>query len=166
MKTAFIDLEVDGRGKILDIGGVKAGQGFHSARIPDLVDFISDSDCICGHNIIEHDIRYLRPFLNKEFILIDTLYLSPLLFPNRSYHSLLKDDKILSEELNNPLSDSVKAQRLYEDEVGAFMALDKGFQQLFYDLLNKDPHFKGFFKSLDYSPARKSFFSGNRCRIV
>ena len=158
MKIVFIDLEVDGRGRILDAGAVKSGQRLHSARIPDIVDFISDCDCICGHNIIEHDIRYLRPFLNKEFILIDTLYLSPLLFPNRPYHSLLKDDKILSEELNNPLSDSVKAQRLYEDEVGAFMALDKGFQQLFYDLLNKDPHFKGFFKSLDHSPARKSFF--------
>ena len=158
MKTAFIDLEVDGRGKILDIGGVKAGQGFHSARIPEFADFVSDCDCLCGHNIIEHDIKYLKPFLRKEYILIDTLYLSPLLFPQKPYHKLLKDDKILTEELNNPLNDSLKAQSLYDDEAMAFKALDKDFQQLYYDLLNEDIHFSGFFKSIEYVPSRKPFF--------
>ena len=158
MKTAFIDLEVDGRGKILDIGGVKAGQGFHSARIPEFADFVSDCDCLCGHNIIGHDIKYLKPFLRKEYILIDTLYLSPLLFPRKPYHKLLKDDKILTEELNNPLNDSLKAQSLYDDEVMAFKALDKDFQQLYYDLLNEDIHFSGFFKSIEYVPSRKPFF--------
>lgn len=158
MKTAFIDLEVDGRGKILDIGGVKAGQGFHSARIPEFADFVSDCDCLCGHNIIEHDIKYLKPFLRKEYVLVDTLYLSPLLFPQKPYHKLLKDDKILTEELNNPLNDSLKAQSLYDDEVMAFKALDKDFQQLYYDLLNEDIHFSGFFKSIEYVPSRKPFF--------
>ena len=158
MKTAFIDLEVDGRGKILDIGGVKSGQGFHSARIPEFADFVSDCGCLCGHNIIGHDIKYLKPFLRKEYILIDTLYLSPLLFPQKPYHKLLKDDKILTEELNNPLNDSLKAQSLYDDEVMAFKALDKDFQQLYYDLLNEDIHFSGFFKSIEYVPSRKPFF--------
>lgn len=158
MKTAFIDLEIDGKGRILDIGGVKNGLSFHSARIPEFADFVSDCDCLCGHNIIEHDIKYLKPFLRKEYILIDTLYLSPLLFPQKPYHKLLKDDKILTEELNNPLNDSLKAQSLYEDEVRAFNALDKDFQQLYYDLLSEDSHFSGFFKSIEYVPSRKPFF--------
>lgn len=158
MKTAFIDLEIDGKGRILDIGGVKNGLSFHSARIPEFAGFVSDCDCLCGHNIIEHDIKYLKPFLRKEYILIDTLYLSPLLFPRKPYHKLLKDDKILTEELNNPLNDSLKAQSLYEDEVRAFNALDKDFQQLYYDLLNEDIHFSGFFKSIEYVPSRKPFF--------
>lgn len=158
MKTAFIDLEIDGKGRILDIGGVKAGQGFHSARIPEFADFVSDCDCLCGHNIIGHDIKYLKPFLRKEYVLVDTLYLSPLLFPQKPYHKLLKDDKILTEELNNPLNDSLKAQSLYDDEVMAFKALDKDFQQLYYDLLNEDIHFSGFFKSIEYVPSRKPFF--------
>lgn len=158
MKTAFIDLEIDGKGRILDIGGVKNGLSFHSARIPEFADFVSDCDCLCGHNIIEHDIKYLKPFLRKEYILIDTLYLSPLLFPQKPYHKLLKDDKILTEELNNPLNDSLKAQSLYDDEVMAFKALDKDFQQLYYDLLNEDIHFSGFFKSIEYVPSRKPFF--------
>ena len=158
MKTAFIDLEIDGKGRILDIGGVKNGLSFHSARIPEFADFVSDCDCLCGHNIIGHDIKYLKPFLRKEYILIDTLYLSPLLFPQKPYHKLLKDDKILTEELNNPLNDSLKAQSLYDDEVMAFKALDKDFQQLYYDLLNEDIHFSGFFKSIEYVPSRKPFF--------
>lgn len=157
-KIAFIDLEIDGKGRILDIGGVKNGLSFHSARIPEFAGFVSDCDCLCGHNIIGHDIKYLKPFLRKEYILIDTLYLSPLLFPRKPYHKLLKDDKILSEELNNPLNDSLKAQSLYDDEVMAFKALDKDFQQLYYDLLNEDIHFSGFFKSIEYVPSRKPFF--------
>jgi len=157
-KIAFIDLEIDGKGRILDIGGVKNGLSFHSARIPEFAGFVSDCDCLCGHNIIEHDIKYLKPFLRKEYVLIDTLYLSPLLFPQKPYHKLLKDDKILTEELNNPLNDSLKAQSLYDDEVMAFKALDKDFQQLYYDLLNEDIHFSGFFKSIEYVPSRKPFF--------
>lgn len=158
MKTAFIDLEIDGKGRILDIGGVKNGLSFHSARIPEFAGFVSDCDCLCGHNIIGHDIKYLKPFLRKEYVLVDTLYLSPLLFPQKPYHKLLKDDKILTEELNNPLNDSLKAQSLYGDEVMAFKALDKDFQQLYYDLLNEDIHFSGFFKSIEYVPSRKPFF--------
>ncbi len=158
MKIAFIDLEIDGRGKILDIGGVKDGQRFHSSILNSFIEFISDCDILCGHNIVGHDIKYLRPFLKKEYILVDTLYLSPLLFPLKPYHKLLKDDKILSEELNNPLSDSLKAQSLYEDEVKVFKALGKDFQQLFYDLLNEDIHFSGFFKSIEYVPSRRPLF--------
>lgn len=158
MKTAFIDLEIDGKGRILDIGGVKNGLSFHSARIPEFAGFVSDCGCLCGHNIIGHDIKYLKPFLRKEYVLVDTLYLSPLLFPQKPYHKLLKDDKILTEELNNPLNDSLKAQSLYDDEAMAFKALDKDFQQLYYDLLNEDIHFSGFFKSIEYVPSRKPFF--------
>lgn len=123
-KTAFIDLEIDGKGKILDICGVKDEQRFHSSILGGFIDFISDCDILCGHNIVEHDIKYLKPFLKREYVLVDTIYLSPLLFPLKPYHRLLKDDKILSEELNNPLNDSLKAQSLYKDEVRAFNALD------------------------------------------
>lgn len=48
-------------------------------------------------------------FLNRWNV-IDTLYLSPLLFPHRPYHKLLKDDKLQTEEINNPLNDAKKAK--------------------------------------------------------
>lgn len=40
---AFIDLEIDGRGKIVDAGAVKAGKSIHTSRIADFVNFISDA---------------------------------------------------------------------------------------------------------------------------
>ncbi len=150
-KIAFIDLEVGGRGKILDLGAIKGEESFHSAKVADFVDFIGDCEYLCGHNIIEHDLKYLRPFLKKNYKVIDTLYLSPLLFPMRPYHRLLKDDKIDSEELNNPLNDARKAKILYEDEVEAFGCLPESLQSLYYDLTSGDEHFSGFFKSVDYS---------------
>ncbi len=44
---------------------------------------------------------------------IDTLFFSPLLFPAKPYHSLLKDDKLQTEEMNNPLNDAIKAKRSF-----------------------------------------------------
>ncbi len=157
-KTAFIDIEVGGRGKILDLGAVKGDGVFHSARIADFVDFVSDCEYLCGHNVIEHDLKYLRPFLKRSHKVIDTLYLSPLLFPTRPYHRLLKDDKIDSEELNNPLNDAVKARTLYEDEVAAFGSLPESLQSLYYELTSGDIHFSAFFKSVDYSAGWRPSF--------
>jgi hypothetical protein len=47
LKIAFIDLEIGSQGRILDIGGVKSGQMFHSAMIPEFVDFIADCGLTC-----------------------------------------------------------------------------------------------------------------------
>lgn len=63
---------------------------------------------------------------------IDTLYLSPLLFPKRPYHSLVKDDKLQIEELNNPVNDSLKAKELFEDEVNAFFSLPLHLRQIYF----------------------------------
>lgn len=98
---AYIDLEVSTKGRILDIGAIKwNGEKFHSSKTGEFIRFISDCEYLCGHNIISHDIRYLKPFFRKDYVLIDTLHLSPILFPEQPYHKLLKDDKILSDELN------------------------------------------------------------------
>ena len=155
---AFVDLKIDGKGKIVDAGAVMAGQKLHTSRIAEFVKFISDADFLCGHNIIEHDYQYLKPFLDKDFKLIDTLYLSPLLFPRKPYHKLLKDDKLLSDELNNPLNDAVKAKELLEDEVNAFKNIDRPLQQIYYELTRADAHFTGFFEALGYTPERRPFF--------
>ena len=155
---AFIDLEIDGRGKIVDAGAVKAGKSIHTSRIAEFVNFISDADFLCGHNITEHDYKYLRPFLSRDYKLIDTLYLSPLMFPRKPYHKLLKDDKLLSDELNNPLNDAVKAKELFEDEVNAFRDIDKRMQRIYYDLTSDDIHFNGFFDYVGYLPERRLFF--------
>jgi ATP-dependent DNA helicase RecQ len=107
---AFIDAEIDyGDKKIVDIGAVRNdGQEFHSKSVVDFTRFIRGSKYICGHNIIKHDLTYLTEEIavSGARYFIDTLYMSPLLFPIKPYHRLVKDDKIVSSELNNPLSDA------------------------------------------------------------
>lgn len=154
---AYIDLEVSAKGQILDIGAVKDnGEKFHSSKIGDFVRFIGDCKYLCGHNIVSHDFKYLETFLGKGQILVDTLYMSPILFPEVPYHRLLKDDKIQSEDLNNPLNDSLKAKMLFEDEIVAFRALPDQLKRIYYDLLGGDIHFKGFFSFMDFSTSRLS----------
>lgn len=158
-KIVFFDFEIDNKGKILDIGAIRYdGARRHNATVPEFVKFIEDCDFLCGHNIVEHDYKYLKPFIQRDYALIDTLYLSPLLFPRKPYHRLLKDDKLISDELNNPFNDSLKARSLYEDEVNRFNGLSEDAKSLYYELTKDDRHFIGFFKSIHYIPARKPFF--------
>ena len=79
--------------------------------------FLNDINYICGHNIIHHDAKYLFTDKTCHWILVDTLYISPLLFPERPFHRLLKDDKLMSEQINNPVNDCEKAKDLLLDEI-------------------------------------------------
>ena len=151
---AFIDSEVGVEDKkIHDIGAIRSdGATFHSPSPRALREFLSGVNYICGHNIIHHDLRYLNAATEQELSIpaIDTLYLSPLLFPKRPYHALIKDDKLFTEELNNPLNDSKKAEKLFYDEVNAFQDLPHFLKQIFYFLLYPHPEFKSFFDFLEY----------------
>ncbi len=65
---------------------------------------------------------------------IDTLFLSPLLFPKRPYHHLVKDDKLQVDELNNPVNDSMKARDLLNDEVCEWNRLSANRQELYFGI--------------------------------
>ena len=137
---AFIDVEINpDKRKITDIGGINSnGNHFHSGSIENFSTFLKSNEFICGHNIIKHDLRYLKQMLTDldNIKVIDTLYLSPLLFPNRPYHALLKADKLQSEELNNPLNDAIKARDLFFDEIAAFHELNHSIKAIMFCLLN------------------------------
>jgi ATP-dependent DNA helicase RecQ len=153
---AFVDSEIEPKSKkILDLGCIKQDDSsFHSGSIPQFVQFIKDSGFICGHNIVRHDLVYLQEPLkaagSHTVHVIDTLFLSPLLFPKQPYHALIKDDKWHPEESNNPLNDAIKARDLFFAEVNAFKAKDADLQQIFYCLLRRQQGFQGFFAFLDY----------------
>lgn len=127
----FIDAEIEpNRRKILDIGSIKGdGSSFHSGSLAGFIKFLDGSQYIGGHNIFKHDLQYIQNYLNaaglNDVHYIDTLYLSPLLFPAKPYHALLKDDKLQSEDTNNPLNDAKKARNLFFDEV-LYYHLQKG----------------------------------------
>ena len=100
-RYGFVDIEVGIKDrKIHDIGALRwDGAVYHSANRQELMNFLKDVDFVCGHNIINHDARYLFGEKTHRCLLVDTLFLSPLLFPERPYHRLLKDDKLISEQI-------------------------------------------------------------------
>jgi ATP-dependent DNA helicase RecQ len=155
--VAFFDIEVSITGKqLLDIGCILSDEsGFHKNQPGEFEQFIAQSDFICGHNIIAHDLPFLQKYfgnagwgLNRA---IDTLLFSPLLFPKQPYHHLLKDDKIQTEERNNPFNDAKKARDLFFDEVNAFHTLDDAFKEILYCLLYGQKGFDNFFRYIHYT---------------
>jgi len=154
---AFIDTEVEPKnGKILDIGGVREdGNSFHSNSITDFINFLKGTEFICGHNIFNHDLKYIQKAVIDAGInpsnVIDTLFLSPLLFPTKPYHALLKDDKLQTEDSNNPLNDSIKTKDLFFDEVAAFQQAGETLKQILYLLLNERKEFHSFFHFIAYT---------------
>ena len=148
---AFIDIEIEPKSqKITDIGCVRSdGSTFHKNSVADFIRFLDGTQFICGHNIFNHDIKYIGTALSdagfKTANILDTLFLSPLLFPTKPYHALLKDDKLQTEETNNPLNDSIKAKDLFNDEIVAFNYIDETLKQIFYLLLKDRKEFCSFF---------------------
>lgn len=51
--------------------------------------------------------------------------LHPLLFPEHPYHRLVKDDKLLCDQMNNPVNDCQKAKDLLFDEILCWHRLPK-----------------------------------------
>jgi ATP-dependent DNA helicase RecQ len=179
-EIVFIDAEIDLNGeKILDLGAVKGnGQEFHSNSLEDFLSFLHGNKYVCGHNILSHDLKYLekeitgndaigdkRHFnvvyrdsicrLNDIYSIIDTLYLSPLMFPKKPYHHLVKDDKLTTDELNNPLNDAKKAKDLFYDEVAEFNKLEEPLKKIYYALLNDQAEFKSFFHYIGYKESQQ-----------
>lgn len=154
-RCAFIDVEVGlNDHRIHDIGAIRCdGAIFHSANRSELLVFLKDVDFVCGHNIIHHDAKYLLGDVAHQWMLVDTLYVSPLLFPQRPYHHLLKDDKLVSDQANNPVNDCEKAYDLLMDEVAQWEALAGDKQNIYAALLQGAAEFEGFLNLVNATAA-------------
>jgi ATP-dependent DNA helicase RecQ len=152
----FFDTEIEpNSGRILDIGGIKSdGSSFHSCFVSEFIKFLRGSKYVCGHNIFNHDLKYIQDSIDAAGLtgikFIDTLLLSPLLFPTKPYHALLKDDKLQTEEINNPLNDSIKTRDLFFAEVTAFQQFDDTLKKIFHSLLKDQKEFRAFFHFVGY----------------
>ena len=158
-RIVFIDTEVGVKdGKVHDFGAFREPNAeLHTASAAEFARFTTGAEYLCGHNIIHHDLKYLSKAVPgfRPPQAIDTLYLSPLLFPKRPYHKLLKDDKLQSDELNNPLNDALKARDLFHDEVNAFLALSEDLKTVFCGLLYPFEEFRVFFDFLGVAPGER-----------
>ena len=170
---AIVDVEVGLKDhKIHDIGALKHDDTtFHKTSKEELLIFLNDIDYICGHNIIHHDAKYLFTDKTCRWILVDTLYISPLLFPEHPYHKLVKDDKLISEQMNNPVNDCKKAKDLLLDEIARWNSLPKEKRILFASLLKDKKEFTGFLSmvSAEYthegiSKLIKELYTGKICQ--
>jgi ATP-dependent DNA helicase RecQ len=132
----IIDFEATPNGNIFHVGAIFNGETFEKkdlktgkAALIQLSNFSSGADYILGHNIINHDLPLLKEILPDTPILrlpvIDTLYLSPLAFPENPYHKLVKDYKLIKTSKNNPVADAKLAWAVFEDQVGAFLTLNR-----------------------------------------
>lgn len=173
LRYAVVDVEVGLKDhRIHDIGALRHdGAKFHGHSKEEFLKFIEGIDFVCGHNIVNHDARYLFTSENRPRFLVDTLYVSPLLFPERPYHKLVKDDKLVSEQVNNPVNDCEKAKDLLFDEVARWNLLSEGKRKAFASLLKGRVEFDGFLSMVGTEPVGggvaeliKSLYAGKICR--
>ncbi len=158
-KYLLFDLEVTLRGKIQKIGAVRGEEVLlrtngSSRSLEDLAQFSRGASVVVGHNLLGHDLEYLRAVQPNHPILdlpvVDTLQLSPLCFPENPYHRLVKDYKLVKDSLSDPVADARLAGQLFQDEISIlkkwgetspdlasfyrFCLPSKGFELLFEEL--------------------------------
>jgi ATP-dependent DNA helicase RecQ len=151
-----IDFETVPNGDLYHIGAVFKDKTFQrkdiknlKAALRDLSEFSKDADYILGHNIIKHDLPIAKNlFPEANFLtlpVIDTLFLSPLAFPENPYHKLVKDYKLIKNSKNEPVADARLAWTVFEDQMAAFSALAQREPRLiaFYAFAFEKPDFSG-----------------------
>ena len=122
----FVDIELDGQERITEIGAVLGDREvirdpvFDAA--PALAELARAARFVAGHNIHAHDLPRLRAALVSDHPLfrlpaIDTLLWSPLAFPKRPYHRLVKDRELVSREGNDPVADARASRELLGEEL-------------------------------------------------
>ncbi|MCP4119391.1 MAG: RecQ family ATP-dependent DNA helicase [Desulfobacteraceae bacterium] len=132
----FLDLEVDPGGRIYHMGAVtgsaifeRRGRFDRAEALNALDQFCRDARYIAGHNILYHDLPVIQAgFPGLELLkkpVIDTLFLSPLAFPENPYHRLVKDYKLVKESLNDPVADARLSQRVLLEQMERFQAQEK-----------------------------------------
>lgn len=132
-KCLLLDLETDGS-KLFHIGAVFLGQTFErkgrfdlQTALQELDSFASGAEYILGHNILGHDLPVLEVLAPKLRLLlkpvVDTLYLSPLAFPENPYHRLVKDYKLVRDSINDPVADARLAASVLCDQWESFTSL-------------------------------------------
>lgn len=155
----FIDLEVDGR-RLADVGAVQGARELHEKKALQLEDWIRSVNIVCGHNIVKHDAPFLQKYLKRDVFagkqLVDTLFWSALLFPERPYHKLVKGYHLINDEENNPLSDAKLCRILLQEELGVFAQLPTELRAILHELLHEREGYGGFFRLAGYSPPGSS----------
>ncbi|NEV61592.1 RecQ family ATP-dependent DNA helicase [Thiorhodococcus minor] len=123
----LLDLETGPDGAIHKIGAIRADRDFRRQgqfdlrqALTHLTHFASGAERVIGHNLLGHDLPTLRTCAPALALLglpiVDTLYLSPLVFPQNPYHRLVKDYKLVRDSLADPVQDCRLAARVLREQ--------------------------------------------------
>jgi len=160
----FVDLEVtETTRKIHEVGARMLDQAYRGTSITPLNELYYKyrPSFICGHNLIRHDQVFLsetsfNPILGKLEI-IDTLFLSILLFPTKLSHKLEKHYKSEIHLENNPLGDCEATESFLHLLMEKYNSMSSEIQAAIVKLLSNAPHFSGFFKYINASAKEVDF---------
>ena len=134
-RCLYLDLETRRQDRIYQIGAVFGREvferkgDFHPGRaLAELDRRARPADFVLGHNLLGHDLPVLRKLAPNLALhakgVVDTLYLSPLAFPENPYHHLVKDYKLVKSSINDPVADARLAARVFRDQWTSFAALN------------------------------------------
>ncbi len=127
LRLAAIDLETTRNGDFVSLGAVMGSRTYLATALPEaraiLTGLLMGADALAGHNLLAFDIPWLLEHGFDATLaavpVIDTLFLSPLAFPANPYHRLVKDYKIVSDTVNDPVHDAQLSLALLADEIEA-----------------------------------------------
>ncbi len=123
-----LDLELGNQEALIEVGATAGNRefrftpkGHQAAALAALDAFASPATFVFGHNILWHDLPWLRKHAPHLAIhqkpAVDTLVLSAIAFAEHPYHALLKDYKLVRDAVNDPVADARIAARLLTDAV-------------------------------------------------
>ncbi len=154
-----LDLETGPKGEIIALGAIR-GNHSHSfprkgnadlgASLGILGKMARGAQFLLGHNLLDHDLPILEAAAPHSPVLqmpvVDTLFLSPVAFPENPYHRLVKDYKLVRDTMNDPLADARIAASLFKDQWDTFTAMGKvesGLLSFFLFAFTGNPAYTG-----------------------
>ena len=150
--TALLSLDLEGKENIGAIGAIRTdrpatftwrgGSGELRAALAALDEFADGASCLVGHNIIEHDLELLSSQASNLKLLglpaIDTLYLSPMAYPENPYHHLVKqyqEPALARVQISDPLLDAELTLELLADVADKLIPMDCDLLLAWHSLL-------------------------------
>lgn len=126
-----------------------------------LENLLGQSDYLIGHNLLKFDLEHIiarqsdfSKYLNRS---IDTLWLSPLAFPLKTYHRLEKpylDSNLKDGQKQDPEQDTLLAIKLLENQKVALIKQDESLLMAYHYLSTRGENsdgFNAFFDSLRHA---------------
>lgn len=168
-KFLFFDLEYNPEAQKVREYGYILGEERVREKNPAKLEIAAEkANFIVAHNALQHDVPILKQYFSIDFPgikVLDTLKLSPLVFPREPYHKLRKEYLHDENEPSNPLNDAELCKELLEACINKWKSFPWQLQLLLYCLLFDKPGFAPFFEivgksnSTEIKEKRKEIFN-------